>query len=456
MKCVNSLVTDTLPTTMRRNDTIVAVATPAGVGGLAVIRLSGADALTLALKHLSVETLQPRNATYCRFDDLDDGVATYFPTGYTGESTVEFCCHGSLYVQQALVQALVDSGARLATAGEYTLRAFLNGRLNLSQAEAVADLIDAVTPAQHHLAVSQLRGGYAQRLKELRQQLLDLTSLLELELDFSQEDVEFADRGQLHQNLSSLSSQVTRLVDSFATGNALKQGIPVAIVGAPNVGKSTLLNALLDDDRAIVSDIPGTTRDTVDGLLTVDGITFRLIDTAGLRQAVDEVERLGIARSRKAREEADIIVEVWDASMGLDVMSDTSHDDGKKHIRVLNKCDLIPEAMTAEGKLLGDTLIVCTAAKSGRGIDRLKASFVAAADVRCRQEVMLSNVRHRDALVRVGEAVTHADEALRGGLPADLVVVDLRDALYHLGTITGEVSSNEVLDNIFSRFCVGK
>ena len=268
-----------------KHDTIVAVATPAGVGGIAVVRLSGPDALPLAQAHLSAPSLPERQAVYCRFDDLDDGIAIYYPSGYTGEPTVEFSCHGSLYVQQALVQALTDSGARLAEPGEFTMRAFLNGRLNLSQAEAVADLIDAVTPIQHRLAVSQLRGGYADELKALRQQLLDLTSLLELELDFSQEDVEFADRSQLTQLVDTIGRRVDTLRNSFSWGNALKRGVPLAIIGRPNAGKSSLLNALLHDDRAIVSPVPGTTRDTIEEAFVIDGIPFRIIDTAGLRQS---------------------------------------------------------------------------------------------------------------------------------------------------------------------------
>ena len=427
-----------------------------GVGGIAVVRLSGSDALTIAMRHMNVTDLSPRHATYCKFDELDDVVATYFPTGYTGEPTVEISCHGSLYIQQTLLAILVADGARLAEPGEYTMRAFLSGRLDLSQAEAVADLINATTPAQHRLAVSQLRGGYAQTLRELRQQLLDLTSLLELELDFSQEDVEFADRRELEQLLSTLNSQLSTMIESFAMGNALKRGIPVAIVGAPNVGKSSLLNALLHDDRAIVSAIPGTTRDTVEETITIDGITFRLVDTAGLRHTSDEVERLGIIRSQKAREEADIIVEVWDASEPVGYMSATMHNDGKKHIRVINKCDLANDAWSSDGKQMGDTLFVCTAAKSGDGIENLRKTLTESASDYQKSDILLCNARHYEALQKVKQALEQAEASLDDGIPADLVAVDLRDALYHLGSITGDVASDEILGNIFSRFCIGK
>ncbi len=438
---------------MTLSDTIVAISTPAGVGGIAVVRLSGPDALPIASRHLTrnsqLLTLNARHAIYCRFDDLDDIVAIYYPKGYTGEPTVELSCHGSLYIQQAMLEALVTSGARLAEPGEFTMRAFRNGRLNLSQAEAVADLIDAATPAQHRLAVSQLRGGYAQKLKELRQQLLDLTSLMELELDFSQEDVEFADRTQLRQLLSTLSSQLSSLIASFKMGNALKRGIPVAIVGKPNVGKSSLLNALLGDERAIVSDIPGTTRDTVEESITIGSLTFRFIDTAGLRHSTDTVEALGIERSLKAVADAQIVLFVHDATTPW---QDPDLDlSGKNVIVVLNKSDL-PQ----HSSLIPRHSSVRISSKTGDGIDALKQAMLAAVEPQAAQEVLLSNSRHHAALQQVQQAVAHAAEGLDTGLPADLLAVDLRDALYHLGTITGEVVSNDILDNIFSRFCVGK
>ena len=438
---------------MTQPDTIAAISTPAGIGGIAVIRLSGPDALPIALRHLTfhfpLSTLHPRHATYCRFGDLDDVVAVYYPKGYTGEPTVEISCHGSLYVQQAMLQTLLQSGARLAEAGEFTMRAFRNGRLNLSQAEAVADLIDAATPAQHRLAVSQLRGSYAAKLKELRQQLLDLTSLMELELDFSQEDVEFADRTQLRRLLSTLHAELSTLIDSFRIGNALKRGIPVAIIGKPNAGKSSLLNALLGDERAIVSDTPGTTRDTVEETLTIGSLTFRFIDTAGLRDSTDTVESLGIERSLRALADADVALYIHDGTTPFNPADLDGLDTTGKHlIRLCNKADK-PTCVVPDG-------FMPLSAKCGDGIEALKQAMLAAVEPQAAQEVLLSNARHHAALQQVLSAVNHVADGLDAGMPADLLAVDLRDALYHLGSITGDVASNDILDNIFSRFCIGK
>lgn len=431
-----------------RNDTIVAVGTAPGVGGIAVVRLSGPDALPIALQHLSAGQLESRRATYCNFDELDDVVATYFPVGYSGEPTVEIACHGSVYIQQTLVQTLIGSGARLADPGEYTLRAFMHGRMNLSQAEAVADLIEAATPQQHQLAVSQLRGGYAEKLRSLRTKLVDLTSLLELELDFSQEDVEFADRKKLEETIGELRTETNTLLDSFSMGNALKRGIPVAIVGRPNAGKSSLLNALLNDDRAIVSPIPGTTRDTVEETLTINGLTFRFIDTAGLRQSDDPVEALGIERSRRAIDDAMLVLHVIDATDPT--QADSGLLSGKETITLYNKCDLSRrDASDAIDAL-------CISAKTNEGIEQLKAMMHKRMQGNVSGEVMLSNARHRDALLRVEQALANAVAGLAADTPADLVAVDMRDALYHLGTITGDVTSNDLLTNIFGRFCIGK
>ena len=463
---------------MNPTDTIVAISTPAGVGGIAVIRLSGPHALPIATRHLTPNSklqtpnsLTPRIATYCQFDDIDDVLALYYPHGYTGEPTVEISCHGSLYIQQAILQSLIDSGARLAEPGEFTMRAFRNGRLNLSQAEAVADLIDAVTPAQHRLAVSQLRGGYAQKLKELRQQLLDLTSLLELELDFSQEDVEFADRTQLKNLLSTLNSQLSTLISSFRLGNALKRGIPVAIVGKPNAGKSSLLNALLGDERAIVSDIPGTTRDTIEETLTIGGITFRFIDTAGLRHSTDTVEALGIERSLKAIAEAEIVLLVHDVTTPWQDPDPDLDLSTKKVIIVLNKSDLLPSTpdlspSTPPTSLPHPSHIPPTShlspftfhlsSKTGLGLPALKQAMLDAVEPQAMQQVLLSNPRHCEAMRQVLQALEQVSQGLDSGLPADLLAVDLRDALYHLGSITGDVTSDDILSNIFSRFCIGK
>ena len=411
------------------NSTIVAISTPPGRGGIAVIRLSGSDAFTIAARHVKLPSEgQTTRFTPFRVDDtlVDEVVVT--PHSYTGLDTVEFSCHGSLFVQQSLLQALLDSGARLAEPGEFTRQAFLSGRLNLSQAEAVADLIDSTNAASHRLAVSQLRGGYAQTLDQLRQKLVDLTSLLELELDFSDEDVEFADRGQLRTLVTELQTSVSRLVNSFSLGNAIKRGIPVAIVGRPNVGKSSLLNALLADDRAIVSPIPGTTRDTIEETLTLDGLAFRFIDTAGLRQSDDPIEAIGLERAIKSVREATVILFVRDAS---EPSEESFLEEVKHHL---------------EGILQEDKIMFVVHNKADLVRKRMDNT----------EGVMLTNLRHCEALRRVSAALNEVSKGLDANTPADLVAIDLRDALHHLGTITGQVTSDEILGTIFSRFCIGK
>ena len=442
-------------------DTIAAISTPHGIGGIAVVRLSGPDAFAIASRHLKSPGATHPQLFRIGEKVLDQVIATAYhaPHSYTGDDTVEISCHGSLYVQQTLLQALLDSGARLAEPGEFTRRAFLNGKLNLSQAEAVADLIDSTNAAAHSLAVSQLRGGYAKELETLRQQLVDLTALLELELDFSDEDVEFADRSRLHSLASQIYTRVTALRESFHMGNAMKRGIPVAIIGRPNAGKSSLLNALLHENRAIVSDIPGTTRDTIEETFVIEGTPFRIIDTAGLRHSDDPIEHLGIQRTLTTVAQADIVLYVHDASQSyghaladLQELQDRLSLKDKHLFIVNNKIDLVPETLTAPYRTFP------ISAKEGTGLDALTSALAKAAQTDLAQapDVMLTNVRHYDALGHVEQALLHVAKGLADHLPADLVVIDLRDALHHLGTITGQVTSDEVLGTIFSRFCIGK
>lgn len=453
---------------MNNKETICAISTPPGVGGIAVLRLSGVEAKSMAESVLrtasgKVLVLKDHRAVFAQLFDgdsfLDEVVATFFatPHSYTGEDVVELSCHGSLYVQQQILQVFINKGARLAEPGEFTLRAFVNGRMDLSQAEAVADLIDSRSKMSHHLAVSQMRGGYAKELESLRQQLIDTTALLELELDFSDEDLEFANRDRLKDMVDELYAKVKRLADSFKTGNALKHGIPVAIVGRPNAGKSTLLNALLNEDRAIVSDTPGTTRDTIEETMFIDGIAFRFIDTAGLRKSLDDVERLGFERSRRAAEKASVILVLRDAREpfsddNYDEISDMLQDvnqEEKSVIVVHNKCDLVQPHFPSG---------IAVSALKGTGIDELKQSIVAAVKEKITEQgdVLLTNARHYEAMNKVLAALDEVRKGMDVNLTPDLLVIDMRDALYHLGTITGKVTSDDVLSSIFSRFCIGK
>ncbi len=439
--------------------TICAISTPYGSGGIAVIRVSGPDAIRIvdslfvgrtSLADAAANTV--RHGRIQRADEtLDDVLCSVFraPHSFTGEDTIEIACHGSLYIQQTLLQWLIDAGVQMAQPGEFTRRAFLNGKMDLTQAEAVADLIAAQSKAEKDLALSQLRGSVSDELNRLRERLLHFTSLIELELDFADhEELEFADRSELNALAQEIEQKLAALMASFRTGNAIRNGISVAIVGAPNVGKSTLLNALLGEQRAIVSDIQGTTRDTVEDTLIIDGILFRLIDTAGLRESADTIENLGMERSRKAAEQAQIVVHV------VDDVQCTKDDvqrmfEGAKGaiIRVLNKADL---------GLKNEDCRLKISAKNG-DIEPLRQELVRIAkESMSTSAVMISNARHYEAITRAHEAIVRVQNGLRDGLSGELLSLDLQDCLNALGEVTGQITNQEVLANIFSKFCIGK
>ena len=447
-------------------NTICAISTPYGSGGIAVIRVSGESAIPIvdSLFH-GRKSLKDAAAYTVHYGEvrreargkevLDQVLVSVFraPHSFTGEDVVEIACHGSLYIQQTLLQWLVDAGCQLAKAGEFTQRAFLNGKMDLTEAEAVADLIAAQTKAEKDLALSQLRGGISNELAVLRERLLTITSLIELELDFADhEELEFADRSQLNELAKEIDEKIGRLVASFKTGNAIKQGIPVAIIGAPNVGKSTLLNALLGEERAIVSDIQGTTRDTIEDTLVLGGMLFRFIDTAGLRQTEDTIESMGIERSRQAAQKAAVIIHLQDATKPVDTLSELDDISEKKIIQVYNKVDLLGERREAKGEER-----IFLSAKSGE-VEVLKEQLIAYATEQCdmRNAVTISNTRHYEALVRAQEAIKRVQDGLLMQISGEFLSMDLQDCLTALGEITGQISSQEVLNNIFSKFCIGK
>lgn len=433
-------------------ETICAISTPYGSGGIAVIRVSGEQSIsivdTLFQGRVSLSEANAGTVHFGRIQRenelLDEVLCSVFraPHSFTGEDTVEIACHGSVYIQQTLLQWLIDTGCRAAEPGEFTRRAFLNGKMDLAQAEAVADLIAAQSKAEKDLALSQLRGSVSNELSALRERLLHFTSLIELELDFADhEELEFADRTELTDLAVEIKQKLQSLLASFRTGNAIRHGIPVAIVGAPNVGKSTLLNALLGENRAIVSDIQGTTRDTIEDTLVLGGILFRLIDTAGMRETDDTIENMGIERSRRAASNAQIIVHVSDGS----AVSGERLAVSGTIIEVLNKADL---------GIAGDGLRI--SAKNG-DIEPLKQELVRIAKESMQTSaVMLSNARHYDAIARAHDAIIRVQQGLSDGLSGELLSMDLQDCLNALGEVTGQITNQEVLANIFSKFCIGK
>jgi tRNA modification GTPase len=467
---------------MEFNDTIVALATPSGAGAIAVIRISGPQAITtvesvfMAKSKISIleapsHTLHLGNI----IDDkriIDEVLVSVFhnPRSYTGEDTIEISCHGSPYIQQEIIQLLIRKDCRSAEAGEFTLRAFLNGKMDLSQAEAVADLISSENQASHQLAMQQMRGGFSNEIQRLRQELLDFASLIELELDFAEEDVEFANRDEFQNLVARIQKVLSRLIDSFAVGNVLKNGIPVAIVGEPNVGKSTLLNALLNEERAIVSEIAGTTRDTIEDEISIGGIGFRFIDTAGIRETEDVIEGMGIKKTFEKISQAQVVVFLSPLrpeggisnTTVLEIEKIKNRFPQKPLLIIANKIDLLNKKQIAISKLslskVESSQFVLLSAKTGEGVDELKEkllSLVNTGELR-NNNTIVTNSRHYNSLLRALEEIDKVQEGLNENLSGDLLAIDIRQALYHFGEITGEVTNDELLGNIFANFCIGK
>lgn len=448
-------------------DTICALATPNGIGAIGVIRLSGSEAWEITsrlfskdLKGKSTHTVHFGTITNLKGELLDEVLVTLFAEGksYTGEESVEISCHGSSFILGKIITAIIEAGARMANPGEFTQRAFLNGKLDLSQAEAVADLIASQSRSAHDIALKQLRGNFSSELKGLREKLIHFASLVELELDFAEEDVEFADRTELKQLVSEVLAYIVRMASSFELGNAIKNGVPVAIVGAPNTGKSTLLNQLLGENRAIVSDIAGTTRDVIEEVLNIDGILFRLIDTAGIRDGAEEIEAMGIERSKEKIDQAKIVLCLADASNPNSVTEvqnwskelSVNHPNKKIGV-ILNKMDLNTIGSLNENEIQ-------ISAKEGKNMEDLKTWLVdnVKGNFDMANETIVSNARHHEALLKTAESLTQAKNGLETGITADFVAMDIRQAMFYLGSITGDISTDDLLGNIFAKFCIGK
>ena len=462
---------------MHQQDTIIALATPSGAGAIGVLRISGSLAISITESlfksiHNKNLTTQPTHSIHLGhiFDGdtlLDEVLVSLFknPKSYTGEDVVEISCHGSHYIQTKILQLFIRHGCRTADPGEFTLRAFVNGKMDLSQAEAVADLIASDSAAAHQIAIQQMRGGFSSEIKALRAELLDFASLIELELDFSGEDVAFADQTQFKILLERIVKVLKYLMDSFSTGNAIKNGVPISIVGAPNVGKSTLLNALLNEDKAIVSAIAGTTRDAIEDELIIEGIKFRFIDTAGIRQTDDTVESIGIEKTYTKMAQSQVILHLLDAS-ALTESSSTAiskaiqvsiemYPDIKSMV-VLNKMDLVNS--TDVSALLSKYKPLELSAKTGAGVETLKSELLSLVQTGKlnNNDTIITNARHYYALGKALQSIQTVQAGLESNLSGDLLAIDLREALYHFGRITGEISTDDLLGNIFANFCIGK
>ena len=461
------------------NSVICAISTPQGVGGIAVIRLSGSGCIELADSIFQTSTgkkLIDQKENTIHFGSilaegsvLDEVLVSIFraPHSFTGEDSVEISCHGSLFIQQNILQLLISKGATLARPGEFTQRAFINGKMDLSQAESVADLIASTSATAHRIAMNQMRGGISDKLVELRTELLNFVSLIELELDFSEEHVEFANREALKKSANEIKLHIKKLTDSFKIGNAVKTGIPVAIIGETNAGKSTLLNLLLNEDKAIVSDIHGTTRDVIEDIIDIKGLTFRLIDTAGIRETSDEIESLGIERTFKKLEQASIVLWVVDSTTGEEHIKDIASKilpriNNQKLIIVFNKIDIVgcgvvmDKRRTILQQEIPDRIYI--SAKYEEGITDLQNKLVEAANIPeiGEQDVIITNIRHYQALERSLISIDRVVEGLELNMSGDFLAQDIRECLHYLGEITGEISTDDILGNIFSKFCIGK
>lgn len=464
---------------MQNNKIIIAISSPPGVGGIALIRLSGEGAIALVdtvFESPNKKKLIDQKANTIHFgliknDDtiLDEVLVSIFkaPHSFTGEESVEISCHGSIYIQQHILQLLVDRGAFLAQPGEFTQRAFLNGKMDLSQAESVADLIASSSSSTHRLAMNQMRGGFSDELMKVRTELLNFTSLIELELDFSEEDVVFANREHLKNALENIETHIRKLSDSFTLGNAVKNGIPVAIIGETNAGKSTLLNLLLHEEKAIVSDIHGTTRDVIEDVINIHGLSFRLIDTAGIRETSDEIESIGIERTFKKIEQANIILWVIDAAMPEGhivelyekILPLITH---QQLVLVFNKMDKMAcdSDSCIHMNVLQEEVLnrVFISAKKEEGMDSLLNKIVEMANIPTisEQDIIVTNVRHYESLQKALASIERVNEGLDLELSGDFLSQDIRECMYYLGEITGQISTDEILGNIFSKFCIGK